>query len=53
MSAAHAQRLRVELDDDDSPPVYEVAFEANGYEYDYDVDAATGAILRADKERDD
>lgn len=53
VSAAHAQRLRVELDDDDSPPVYEVAFEANGYEYDYDVDAATGAILRADKERDD
>ena len=31
--------------------VYEVEFLAGGYEYDYDIDAATGAVLKCEKER--
>lgn len=32
--------------------IYEVSFEANGYEYDYDIDAVSGDILHSEKERD-
>jgi uncharacterized membrane protein YkoI len=40
------------LDREDGVWVYEIEFEANGFEYDYDVEAATGKILKAKKERD-
>lgn len=32
--------------------VYEVEFDANGYEYDYDIDAVTGEILKNEKQAD-
>lgn len=32
---------------------YDVDFKANGYEYNYDVDASNGSILRSKKEADD
>ncbi|MBP3892264.1 MAG: PepSY domain-containing protein, partial [Solobacterium sp.] len=32
---------------------YDVDFKANGYEYNYDVDASNGSILRSKKEIDD
>jgi uncharacterized membrane protein YkoI len=41
-----------QLDREDGVWVYEIEFEANGFEYDYDVEAATGKILKAKKERD-
>lgn len=40
------------LDREDGVWVYEIEFEAGGFEYDYDVDAVTGKILKAKKERD-
>ena len=40
-----------ELENDHNQLVYEIEFEANGYEYEYTVDALTGKILRFDKER--
>lgn len=53
ISRDEAQRLEVELDRERGLEEYEVSFDAGGYEYDYDIDAATGAILRAEKEWDD
>ena len=40
-----------ELENDHNQLVYEIEFEANGYEYEYTVDALTGKLLRFDKER--
>ena len=33
--------------------VYELEFRAGGYEYDYEIDALTGKILKSEKEKDD
>lgn len=33
--------------------IYEIEFKAGGYEYNYEVDAATGSIVEFDKEWDD
>lgn len=38
------------LDDEDGIQVYEIDFHAGEYEYDYKINAATGAVLKADKE---
>lgn len=46
-------RLFVELDYDDGILRYEIDFKYGGYEYDYDIDAKTGAILSYDKDFDD
>lgn len=45
--------LDVELDKENGKLVYEVSFDAVGYEYDYDIDAYTGKVLRHQKEKDD
>lgn len=41
---------QVELDYDDGVMIYEVEFSKNGVEYDYDIDALSGKILKKDKE---
>ena len=41
------------LDWDDGMSIYEIEFKAGGYEYSYEVDAATGSIVVFDKEWDD
>ncbi len=46
-------RLKAEYDYDDGRPEYDVEFYYNGWEYDYDIHAQTGKILRSDKEIDD
>ena len=33
--------------------VYELEFTAGGYEYDYDIDAKTGEVLKSQMEKDD
>ena len=42
-----------ELDRDDGMLIYELEFESGGYEYDYEINAVTGAILKSEKEWDD
>lgn len=44
LSEANVFDLGCELDLDDGTVHYDVDFKANGYEYDYDIDATTGAI---------
>lgn len=44
--------LDAELDRDNGVLHYDVDFEAGGYDYDYEIDAATGKILRSQNERD-
>ena len=45
--------LQAELDLDDAVVHYDVDFKYGGMEYDYDIDATTGAILQAKSEVDD
>ena len=44
---------KIERDTDDGVGVYEIEFKAGGYEYDYEIDAARGSILKFDREQDD
>ena len=53
LTAASVTGLVSELDSDDGTAVYEVEFMYGGYEYDYEIDAKSGAILKSDKELDD
>lgn len=42
----------VELDRDDGRLVYELEFKQGGMEYEYEIDAASGAVLKAEKDWD-
>ena len=53
VSAADATDLEVELDMEGGVKVYEVSFDAKGYEYDYEINALTGDIVKSDREADD
>ena len=44
---------KVHLDTDDGRAVYEIEFKANGMEYEFDIDAASGAIVEFDADLDD
>ena len=44
---------KTEKDHEDGRLVYEVEFKSAGYEYDYEIDAKTGEILKAEKDIDD
>lgn len=50
VSADAAMRYKSERDMDDGRLVYDIEFDAAGYEYDYEVDAKTGEIVKFDKE---
>ena len=52
LTADGVSRLEAELDSERAKVVYDVSFDANGYEYDYEIDASTGEILKSEKERD-
>ena len=53
VSQAEAKKTKVELDDDDGRYLYEISFQYGRAEYDYDIDAKTGSIVKYDKETDD
>ena len=50
VARADAAGLRVKADSDDGVALYEVEFRAGGSEYEYDVRASDGAILKAERE---
>ena len=53
VAEADIRDYKIERDTDDGIGVYEIEFKAGGYEYDYEVKAADGAILKNQKEIDD
>lgn len=53
VSESKAYDMEIELDDEDGTLVYEVEFKSGNREYDYEIDAATGAILQHETEIDD
>ena len=52
VQADQVTRLRTDLDKDHTRH-YDVEFHWGGYEYDYEIDAATGEILSQEKDRND
>lgn len=52
-AASDVYDLDCELDLDDAVVHYDVDFQANGMEYDYDIDAVSGAIIYSQAEVDD
>ncbi|HLR91800.1 MAG TPA: PepSY domain-containing protein, partial [Atopostipes sp.] len=42
-----------ELDTDDGNKIFELEFYANGYEYEYDIHAETGEILKSERDREE
>ncbi len=53
VSEGKAYDMEIELDDEDGTLVYEVEFKSGNMEYSYEINAATGAILKHEVERDD
>ena len=53
VSESKAYDMEIELDDEDGTLVYEVEFKFGGMEYSYEINAATGAILKHEAEIDD
>lgn len=52
VKAEEAVFLRAYYDSDDIVPHYDVKFEANGYEYEYEVKASDGSVLEKDVDRE-
>ena len=52
LSETQAYDMDIELDDEDGTLVYEVEFKSGGMEYSYEINAATGAILKHEAELD-
>lgn len=52
VKAENAVFLKAYYDSDDIVPHYDVKFEANGYEYEYEVKASDGSVLEKDVDRE-
>ncbi len=53
LTESKVSRLKVKLDKDDGRSVYDVEFYSENIEYDYEIDASGGQILKADSDVDD
>ena len=51
VSAAEAGYFTWEVDEDDGIWVYEIKFRSGGLEYEYEINAATGDVLKAEQDR--
>ena len=48
LSASDISRQKVEFDFDDGYAIYEIEFRSGRYEYEYEVDAVSGQILKSE-----
>ena len=53
IAAESARELEAELSKEDGTFVYEIAFKVGDLEYEYEIHAVTGAVLKYDMEKDD
>ena len=53
LKKSQVSRLKADLDKDDGRTVYDVDFETAQWEYEYEVNAKTGKIIKAEKDRND
>ena len=54
LSKSQVQFIKpIELDFEHGRKVYEITFYMGGYEYEYDIDAETGKVLKFEKDLDD
>lgn len=53
LNESQVKKLEVDKDKEDGVVIYEVSFEAGNMEYEYEISAVTGKILKAEKELDD
>lgn len=53
VSAANATSVDVDMDWEHGAMVYEVEFKSGSYEFEYDIDAKTGAIYGSERDRND
>lgn len=53
LADVQADTVRVEFDCDDGVITYEVEFTADGREYEYDINAETGEIIKSERDVDD
>ncbi len=53
IAEADARDIQVKLDTDDAVVHYDVEFIAGELEYDYDINATTGEVMKYSAERDD
>ncbi len=49
-TADQVSRLRAEYEIEDGVPIYEVKFRQGRWEYDYEINARTGAIISSDRD---
>lgn len=53
VSESNVRNYRVDLDTDDGVAVYDIDFDSGNYEYDYEINARTGAVIKSERDRDD
>ena len=53
MKQAKGTVTEVELDEDDDRVIYEIEVRDGKYDYDFDIDAISGEVLKFEKDRDD
>ena len=53
VAAADVHELEIDLDKEKGLPVYEIEFKSGAYEYEFEINASTGEVVKYDKELDD
>ena len=52
LTASQVAHFKAELDREGGKLVYEIEFKSGGHEYEYVIDASTGAVIKSEKEHD-